>query len=120
MGSPDVEKASLAELLERVAVELSLAARSVDDLHDLVDKTTSIAPQSESFIRKVQTIDLLQQHLAALSGFMRALSRDVPAGWMVGDDAANEVKLSRLRERLNSVGDSTEEQDHRPGDFHVF
>jgi hypothetical protein len=120
MCDPVVEGGSLTELLERVAAELAMAAHSVDDLHALVEHAARAEPLCESLIRKMQTIDLLQQHLTALSGFMWALSKGVPTAWVVGGEAANEVKLSDMRERLYGMGRDREGGDHQPGDVQVF
>jgi hypothetical protein len=82
------------------------------------------APQDAAFIRKVQTVDLLQRHLAALSTFVGALARATPAAWMVDESAAKDVKLSGLRERLNSVGrsrdDAGQDDVNDAGDLQLF
>jgi hypothetical protein len=124
MSVVDAGKRTLAEVLDRVAVELATAAGSVEDLHTLVEHTMSGAPQDDAFIRKVQTVDLLQQHLAALSTFVGALAQATPAAWMIDESAAKDVKLSGLRERLNSVGRSGagagQEDGNDAGDLQLF
>lgn len=121
MSAPEAEKdASLAELLGRVGGELASAAREVDDLHVLVTYATAEELTSDSFVRRVQTIDLLQQHLQALSHFMCALSRTVPTGWVVSGEAADGVKLARLRERLSRGSLAETDEEGSAGDLFVF
>jgi hypothetical protein len=120
MNGLDEEKGSLAELLGRVGDELASAAREVDDLHALVECATAGDMQSDVFIRRVQTIDLLQQHLEALSSFMGELAKSLPAAWAVGGEVADGVKLSRLRERLISANLSENDDDGAAGDLFVF
>jgi hypothetical protein len=72
----------------------------------------------------VQTVDLLQQHLAALSTFVGALAQATPAAWLVEEGAARAVKLSGLRERLNSAGRSGDDagldDGNDAGDLQLF
>lgn len=120
MQSADAGKRSLAEVLDRVAVELATAAGSVEDRHTLVEHSMTTAPQDDAFIRKAQTVDLLQQHLAALSIFVAVLAKASPAVWMVDENAAKDVKLSRLRQRLNSLSQPGDEAWHGSGDLQLF
>jgi len=121
MSAPEPENhGSLAELLDRVGGELASAAREVDDLHVLVTYATAEELLSDSFIRRVQTIDLLQQHLQALSVFMSALSKNVPTAWVVSGEAAEGVKLARLRERLSRGAFAESDEDGSEGDLLVF
>lgn len=67
-----------------------------------------------------QTIDLLRQHLVELSSFVRALSKAVPAEWDVREEAARDVKLSRLRESLISAAVDSADEEGSSGDLCVF
>jgi hypothetical protein len=120
MNRSDTENGSLGQILGRVGFELANAAQAVDDLHTVVAFASEEGSRSPVFIRKVQTIDLLQQHLQALSSFMLGLSESVPATWSVAGSAADHVKLSRLRENLIRVQGSNDEGDHKAGDLSVF
>lgn len=94
----------LVGILLRIGTELEKAAVSVDNLHSLVEATVKVAGPNETLIREAQTIDMLQQHLFALAGFVSELSETMPDSWRVESaDAFSKVKLSKLRERLSHI-----------------
>jgi hypothetical protein len=94
----------LVEIINRIAIELEEAAISVDDLHALVETSVTVGATNEAFLTQAQTIDILQQHLVALSVFLTQISESMPSAWLIeSDQAANNVKLSRLKERLSQI-----------------
>ena len=116
----DARDYSLGEILERVGTELAKAAKEVDDLHAVVAFASEDGFKSDVFIKKVQTIDLLQQHLQALSIFTLRLSESAPANWVVAGATTDDVKLSRLRESLTRVISASEGGDQESGDLLMF
>ncbi len=111
----------LREVLVRIGAELADAAGSVDDLHALVEATVKNGDTTDIFLRQAQTIDILQQHLFALAGFITQLSETIPFYWEIESGGAmNNVKLSRLRERLSRMCESESLEHHTSGDLHMF
>jgi hypothetical protein len=111
----------LGDILLRIGVELGEAARSVEDLHALVGATVKANGANETFLREAQTIDILQQHLSALGGFISELSESLPESWRVeSGDAVSKVTLSKLRQRLAQIRVDESQDQHPAGDCHMF
>jgi hypothetical protein len=111
----------LVDILLRIGAELGEAATSVDDLHALVGATVKANGANETFLREAQTIDMLQQHLSALAGFISELSESLPESWRVeSGDAVSKVKLSKLRQRLSQICADEGQDQHPAGDCHMF
>lgn len=117
----ETEGRPLGEVLVRIGAELSEAAVSVDDLHALVEATVKNGGTTDIFMRQAQTIDILQQHLVALAGFIGELSEDIPPSWKIrSGEAIDNVKLSALRQRLSEICGNEAAEKHVAGDFDIF
>jgi hypothetical protein len=112
----------LVDIINRIAVELDEAANSVENLHALVETSVTVGATSEAFLRQAQTIDILQQHLVALSAFLAQLSESMPSAWLIeSNHAASKVKLSRLKESLSQLCTSSEATaDPASGELQMF
>lgn len=101
----DGAKPGLDEVLEIVAGEIELAGARCLFLDSLIgDLMREPTPDSHARLHEgLQTVDLLSQHLAGLSNFMRRLSMDTPAGLPAEvDTALSEVTLGALADRLTT------------------
>jgi hypothetical protein len=117
----DMDGRPLGEVLVRIGVELSEAAVSVEDLHALVEATVTNGGTTDIFMRQAQTIDILQQHLAALADFLCQLSDAIPPSWRIeSEDTMSNVKLSRLRDRLSQMCAAETSDQHASGDLDMF
>jgi hypothetical protein len=101
----DVPGPGLDEVLEIVAGEIELAGARCLFLDSLIGDLMR-EPSADSHARLhegLQTVDLLSQHLAGLSTFVRQLSIDTPSGLPAPVSVAlGEVTLGALADRLTT------------------
>jgi hypothetical protein len=70
--------------------------------------------------RGVQSLDMLTQRLAALSGYMRSLCRLLPQEWQVNThQALSNITLSDLQYRLKGIS-KPPEPDNQSGEVELF
>lgn len=117
----EIQARPLGEVLVRIGAELEDAAGSVEDLHALVEASVQNGGTTDIFLRQAQTIDILQQHLFALAGFVNQVSEAIPPSWRIeSDDAMRNLKLSRLRDRLDRICASETSDQQISGELHMF
>jgi hypothetical protein len=120
----DVQRPHLAiDILRRLAKELDQSAGLVDDLHALVERSAWLdGAQNNEFVRSAQSIDILQQRLAELSHFVSELAELTPSHWVMESHiAAKKLKLSKLAEALNHMGDRPlPPSEHEAGEVEIF
>lgn len=97
----EIQDEPIVEILARIGKELEEAAASVDDLHAVVEAMTKGGDAAGILFEEAQRIDLLQQHLFALSAFISELSKGMPSSWRIDSrDALSRLNLSELKKRL--------------------
>jgi hypothetical protein len=101
----DAQAPGVDEVLEIVAGEIELAGARCLYLDSLIgDLMRQPSADSQAKLHEgLQTVDLLSQHLAGLSNFVRRLSMDTPPGLPAQvTTALSEITLGALADRLTT------------------
>jgi hypothetical protein len=99
----------LADLLNRMALELRDLTQVVDDLQRLVGRLVAAnAIRDAAAMHDLQNFDRLGQTLSGVANFAEALSQAAHRDWALDPQSASRaVALSELAARLMSSGDWT-------------
>ncbi len=118
--APAVEP--MAEILGRVGLELDDLAEQLGRVQGLISplvlKASSLEPK---FLREIQAVDHIEQKLAGLSRFLKALGPLMQGHWVLDPSEASEVvTLSQLSRRLRTAERSVDANPHAEGDCELF
>jgi len=98
-------EASMADVLSAVAGELSLARSACARLDGALGELLSAAPPEHrgSVMHELHAVDLLNQQIAALAGFVERLSGGMSGGIRVEvGEALGEITLGEVAARLGA------------------
>ncbi|MBU2135832.1 MAG: hypothetical protein KKA45_06505 [Alphaproteobacteria bacterium] len=113
-------------LLAALAAEIDHAGELCARLEELVARLAAAVDGEprELALSEAQTLDVLTQHLSALSVFMRGLSGQLTARTVDADAVLEQVPLSdlagRLRAVLNNASQMPSAPDGASGDLDLF
>lgn len=90
----------VADTLGRVSAELRDMAAVVNDLHVLAGAQNAAAPD-HAYLQALQSVDLIEQKLRGLAGFLADLAQAAAPDWRIDAQAAlAAITLSDLAARL--------------------
>ncbi len=94
----------LTEILEALGEEFFALGQFAEQFQVFLSPALLRVANDPECHRNVQTLDLLSQRLAALSGYVRSISHEVPQDWRVNPQAAlHRVSLADLAYRLSGA-----------------
>jgi hypothetical protein len=103
-GMVDPEHPPLAEVLQALGDEFMALGQFTENFQISLSPALLRVANDPECHRNVQTLDLLSQRLAALSGYVLNISRALPTDWRVNSQAAlRNISLSDLAYRLQGA-----------------
>lgn len=102
-GSGCGSQAALTDVLTAVAAELALAQSKCARLDGALGQLLDAAPSDRrgAVMRELHAVDLLNQQIAAVAGFVQRLSGDLPDGPRVEvEGALGAITLGEVAERM--------------------
>ena len=109
----------LVSILDVIAEELADLGNELDELQTTLSPAMFEIAKNHDYVTNVQTLDLMSQRLAAISGFVFSLNLSIPGNCLVNSSSAlSEVKLSALAQRL--MGTEPVSDFRETGDVDLF
>ncbi len=119
-GTTGHAQTPLTEILEALGAEFFELGKFAEQFQVFLSPALLRVANDPECHRNVQTLDLLSQRLAALSGYVRSIGDEVPQSWRVNSQAAlHRISLADLAYRLSGAP-VPQQEDLQSGVLEMF